>query len=432
MKKTGRGRMSQFTLAAGMLLAACVVLGAGPLPQAWRNWHYSRAIELPAADAARLVTIVVPEDVFARSRTTLPDLRVIDDQGQETPFAIRIHDGSANVVSAQTTLVEQSFVPGQYTQIVLDLGKRTPFHNAVEIQTGETDFIEWVSVEASDDAHLWRVVQPRAPFFLFHLQYHEGAQTIPYSENNAEYLRIHILDGAKQFPVSGANVFHKTTIPPERVPLSQAFEPGPASTPERSAWIADFGAVGVPVSEVRFDVPPPTEFIRTVEVFASDDGKTWNRFAQGEIYRYYQGETSQEQLTVWIPFGGAQGRYWKAEVVNGNDAPLQGATLRMYAAPRHGLFEQQPGRNYRLIYGQARAQSPEYDLDRRLEAKQEDAATAGQVGPEEENPDYSDPQPWTEKNAYVLWIVVGIAVLLLGYAAIKSLRKSGAIPASDS
>ena len=94
--------------------------------------------------------------------------------------------------------------------------------------------------------------------------------------------------------------------------------------------------------------------------------------------------------------------------------------------PAHIVFEQQHGHSYRLIYGQSRAQPPEYDLARRTDAKQEDAAVVGDVGPEEENPDYVDPRPWTEKNRYFLWIVVGLAVLLLGYSAIRSLRRKSA------
>jgi len=100
-------------------------------------------------------------------------------------------------------------------------------------------------------------------------------------------------------------------------------------------------------------------------------------------------------------------------------------TLHLFARPRHVYFEQQPGHSYRMIYGQERAQAPLYDLGQRLDPKEEGSAIAGQVGAEEENSNYSDPRPWTEKNRYFLWIVVGIAVLLLGYSAIQSMRRAG-------
>jgi uncharacterized protein DUF3999 len=426
--KVGLHRAAPRRATSVALLAAVASLGATPLPTAWRNWHYSRSIELPPADTARLASVTVPEDVFRESTAPLPDLRVIDDAGAEIPYVVRTREGSTSTVSIPAKLIEKSFAPGSYTQVVVDEGAKTPFHNALEIQTSEPDFIEWVSVEASDDAHVWRIVQARAPLFRFQQQSLTGTQTISYSENNARYLRIRILDPAKQFPVAGINVLYKTATPPERVPVNASFTPGTSPSAGRSAWAYDFSFVGVPISSVEFDVAMPAEFIRSVQIFGSSDGREWQPFAQGEIYRYRQGEAAQQQMNLTIPYGGAQSRYWKVEIVNGNDAPLEGVALHLYATPRHVFFEQQPGRNYRLLYGQVRARAPQYDLERRLNTKQEEAAVGGQVGPEEMNSQYSDPRPWSEKNGYVLWIVMGAAILLLGYSAIRSLRKMGPAP----
>ena len=181
----------------------------------------------------------------------------------------------------------------------------------------------------------------------------------------------------------------------------------------------------MPVSSVQFEVGTPAEFIRSVDISASDDNQEWHFIGRGEIYRYRQSDAGQEQLSISIPFGGGHERYWRVDISNGNDAPLNGVALHARMAPRHLFFVQQPGRTYRLIYGQSRAEAPQYDLTRRLNPHQEDsAAMAITVGPEEENSDYSDPRPWTEKNGYFLWVVLGIAVLLLGYSAIQSLRRS--------
>jgi hypothetical protein len=293
---------------------------------------------------------------------------------------------------------------------------------------GVLEFIAWVQVEASDDARVWRTVQERAPIFRFRKRSLEGTQTVPYSENNALHLRVRILDGQKQFPVSGATILYQTSEPPERVPLDIGLVPDAHPPAGRSGWIADFGAGPVPVAEVRFDVPGPAEFIRSVESSTSADQKEWSTFARGEIYRYRQAEKVTEQLAVSLPYEAPTGRYWRVEVVNGNDAPLEGAAPHFYMTPRHIVFEQQPGRSYRLIYGQYRAPAPQYDLERRVNTKQEEAAVAGQAGPEEEDSDYSDPRPWTEQHSIFLWIVLGIVVVLLGYSAIRSLRRSAPPP----
>ena len=81
-----------------------------------------------------------------------------------------------------------------------------------------------------------------------------------------------------------------------------------------------------------------------------------------------------------------------------------------------------------MIYGQERAAVAQYDLGRRVDAKQMAAAVAAQVGPEEVNTDWVDPRAWTETHDMFLWVVMLAAVLLIGYAAVRSLRKSAAAP----
>jgi uncharacterized protein DUF3999 len=415
-------------IAAGILLGAGLTLAATPLPHAWRNWRYSRAIQLPSTDSTRLAAVIVPQDAYPHSQIWLPDMRIIDDAGSEVPYARYAKEGSASSKELPTELLENSFAPGLYTQIVVKLAEQTPFHNAVEINTGESDFIEWVSVEASDDASVWRIVQERAPIFRFRKQSREGTQTVSYSPNNARYLRVRVLDGEKRFPIQGADVIYKTVEIPEREVLYTDIVADPVVHPGETSWRVDLGTPSLSIREVRFAVNP-AEFNRAVIISTSDDDATWSFFARGEIYRFLRDNTAEEQLRVFVP-SYTTSRYWRITIENGNDAPLPGVTPSIYMTPAHIVFEQQPGHSYRLLYGQSRAVAPQYDLARRTDAKQEDAAVVGEVGPEEENPDYADPKPWTEKNGYFLWVVVGLAVLLLGYSAIRSLRRSSANPPS--
>jgi len=411
---------------AAVTFAALALLAAAPLPHAWTNWRYSRAIELPLTDAKRLAGIIVPQEVYSHAQAGLSDVRLIDDTGAEVPYAQFAREGSANTVALSATLLENSFAPGRYTQMVFDLRQQTPFHNSVRIETAEPDFIEWVHVEASDDARVWRIVQERAPIFRFRKEAREGTQTVHYSENNARYLRIHILDGERQFPASRAEVFYHTAAPAEETPIAANIESDHSGSASQTAWRIDVGTLAPSIRAARFAVGP-AEFSRNVEVSASDDGVEWTQVANGQIYRFRQENTVEEQLRVPVRYA-VSGRYLRVAVLNDNDPALPGVTLTLLMAPQHIVFEQQPQRSYRLLYGQSLARTPQYDLERRLDRKQEDAATIGQVGAEEENSDYSDPRPWTEKNTYFLWIVMGIAVLLIGYSAIRSLRKTGAIP----
>jgi hypothetical protein len=163
-----------------------------------------------------------------------------------------------------------------------------------------------------------------------------------------------------------------------------------------------------------------------VRISASGDDKEWFGIGGGEIYRYRRDDAQLEQLSVTVPHGAPQMHYLRVEIVNGNDAPLVGGAPKLYVTPQHLVFEQQPGRSYSLIYGQERAEAAQYDLRRRLDAKQMAAALPAQLGPELVNADWVDPRPWTETHDIFLWLVLLVAVILLGYAAVRSLRKSAA------
>jgi Protein of unknown function (DUF3999) len=406
------------------LLAAFAALADTRLPAAWKNWHYSRAIELTPTNAPQLVSVVAPFDIYPHAIPGLADVRVIDDGGAEVPYVSFRSEGTSNTASLPATLRENSFTAGQFTQLVVDVGGHAPFHNALRIQTTAPDFIEWVQVEASDGGRVWRMVQERAPIFRFRRNAHEGTQVVHYSENNAQYLRVRILDGDAKFAVFRADVLHEVVEPAERVPLKIILSPDAKQPSGSSVWRADVGAAAELGMEVRFEVTSPAEFIRSVKASVSGDDKEWFGVGGGEIYRYRRGDAQLEQLSVTVPHGAPQVRYLRVEIVNGNDAPLAGGAPKLYVTPQHLVFEQQPGRNYSLIYGQERAETAQYDLGRRLDAKQMGAAVAGQLGPEETNADWVDPRPWTETHDIFLWVVMVAAVMLLGYAAVRSLRKS--------
>jgi Protein of unknown function (DUF3999) len=416
-----------FTLAAA-LPAGLMAFAAGPLPSAWEHWHYSRVIETTRTDTGQLVNVTVPLDVFVNDKSAPNDLRVIDDQGRETPYVLFRQEQTKHAAPLPTTLRENSFTPGQFTQLVIDAGPRTPFHNSVRIDTAEGDFIEWVEVDASDDGHVWRVVQEGAPIFRFRKENHAGVQVVNYSENNAQFVRVRILDRDQKFLVIGAHLLHETVEPPDRIPAGINLTLEPDQKRNRTAWRADLGGAGVLVTEVHFDVTSPPEFIRSVRVSSSSDGKNWGMFHNSDIFRYRRGDAQDEELSVAFPNAAPGERFIQVEILNGNDAPLTTAAPVLYVTPRHVIFEQQPNRGYSLIYGQERGQAPNYDLGRRVSAKQLSAAIPAQPGPEEVNPGWVDPRPWTETHDIFLWLALLVAVMLLGYAAVRSLRQSAAIP----
>lgn len=417
--------MSRKFLFLLLLLAALgAALFAADLPSAWRSWRYSRAIELERGGMLNYVTL--DREAFSHSENRLGDLRIVDDSGRELPYEMRSQIAPPpQPIRVSSTLRENSFVPGQFTQVVLDLGERPRFHNSLRIQTPESDFINWVEVATSDDAHQWRIVNSRAPISRFRKENLEGNQTLRYSENNARYLRVRIQEAGHTFQVTDIEVYSSPIVKRESraergVPLTASLTPDGGGAGSQTQWTVDLGSTTIPVEKFNFETSQP-EFYRAVRILASSDQKEWQPAGGGEIHRYVAGGKTEASLSVqcyesWGP------RYWRVEVLNGNDAPLSSVRLSVVMPLLFLLFHPAPNHSYRLIYGNARAAAPQYDLARTLQIPAVDALIPSSLGTEEVTSNYADPRPFTERHPNLLWIALGLAVVLLGFAALRAFR----------
>ena len=286
------------------LLSLALFFGAAifatDLPSRWRSWRYSRPVQGAPAEQRMPADISLPWEVFSHCEPGCSDLRLIDDTGQEVPFEFFIDRGVFNTENHSAKLVENSFVAGQYTQLIADLGYNPPFYDQVRVLTPEPDFIVWAEVALSDDAHTWRIVDARAPISRFHARAIDGTQTIPFQGLQARYVRIRIFEPGRQFSVTGVDVLNYTSREPERDSLPAAVVPEPSEDATESRWRADFGTGNIPLSEVVFATDLP-EFYRAVRITSSNDGKEWDFRASGEIHRYHQGEQLRESLRIEFP-----------------------------------------------------------------------------------------------------------------------------------
>lgn len=401
-----------------------VSLLAADLPGAWRSWRYTRTIEQARGGALNYFTL--DRAAFSHSENRLADLRVIDDEGKEIPYAVRAQiTRPREPVKLSSAVRENSFVPKEFTQVVIDLGAKTGFHNNLRVRTPESDFINWVEVAASDDAHVWRIVNARAPISRFSKENLEGNQTVRYSENNARYLRVRIQETQHLFQVTDVEVFsspaaNKEAAAENGISLVNSLAPDANVSESLTRWTVDLGSGNIPISKFTFETSQP-EFYRAVRILTSSDGKEWQFAGGGEIHRYVFNGVSEESLEVSCYDNGGP-RYWRAEVLNGNDAPLSGVRMFVLMPQRFVLFHAAGDRSYRMVYGNARATAPDYDLGRTLQIPAVETMPHPSLGTEELTSNYVDPSPFTERHPNLLWAALGLAVILLGYAAVRALR----------
>ena len=396
------------------------------IPDAWENWLYFRPISLESTAEPRLVRLTLPLETFGHAQKSLADLRVIETNGKEVPYVLHARVGKEERQWRQGEIADLGFSPGEHTQLVVDVGSDHDAHNSLEIQTGVNEFFAWVEIAASDDRGSWHVLQEKAPIFRFD-DTREGHTVVSYPDSRARWLRLKILETERRFAVYGCRIAYEIVEAPELVDLP-VLEPDLDTVSRESRWQVDLGIAHVPASSVRFQAGPSeqAEFHRTVHVYASIDGEDWRRVGQGNIYRYPKpGASDQEQdqrTSLQVRFPETRGRYWRVDVLNRDDAPIEGLRPWLEGTPRHVVFRQQPGASYRLLYGNSRTSAPVYDLARITPREELEVAVVGKLGPEATNTGYLSPEPWSERHPIVLWFALGFAVAILGLLALRSLR----------
>ena len=414
---------------------AAFLAAAANLPDHWRSWRYSRPILQNTAspensEAGDVAEFRLPWELFAHCNAACADLRIVDRQGQEVPYELKTGHATAHFESHEARIVENSFAAGKFTQVVGDLGRDAPFYDRVRLETTQPDFIVWAEVALSDDGKTWRIVESRAPIARFRKRSVEGTQTIPFQGLNSRYIRVRIFEADTQFSVAGLTVFREESHPATLAKVPATFQLAMSDDTTETAWTTDLAASRVPVSRLQFVTDTPA-FYRAVRIQDSSDGKLWNYRGSGVIYRYTRAATTRESLTVDFPEW-PENRLVRVEVINGNDRPLQNAGLSLFAVPRVVLFGLQPNTEYRLLYGNDRAPSPQYDLSHYLETGPSKPVYLNfSLGPEDVTANYRDPRPFSERHPEVLWISLGIAIVLIGLTALKTLRTPGPSPPSD-
>jgi hypothetical protein len=392
-----------------------------PLPPQWEHWQYSAPVRVPSLDQARLVRVVVPEAVSRKAQPGWGDLRVIDESAREVPFVLHARIERRSQEARQARLMDLTHKPGEDTRAIVDLGDQPPVHNGIEIETSSPDFFARVAIDAGADGRRWRILQPETPIYRFTENGLAGNQTMRYTDSPARYLRLRISDGPDRFPLTGVRVWHEVRVDAELVPAGPALRPDTGAAPGESWWTAD--VAGQPVSQVAFAVERAA-FHRPVRIRSSEDGARWQSVGSGDIYRFTDADGTREQLRVG--FAETRARYLRVEVLNRSDAPLAGATVRLFATPRRVVFTAEPGRTYRLLFGNSRAQPADYEMARVTPAAALEAAPSAELGPEMTNAGYADPAPWTERNPAVLWAALIAALAVLGVLAIRALKSSAA------
>lgn len=333
-----------------------LVLAAATFAQA-------RNIVLPAISVPRYVRVILPQAIDGGPDATYADLRVLDTAGHDVPYAL---DPSRTQTAQPLHVSDVGFVPGQYTQAIVDYGTSGAEHDAVTLETSRTTYFERVKLQTSDDRQTWASIQSDGLIYAVAQPHDDGSQTVTYPPTHARYLRIRIMDGERAFPVTGA----ASAAAAQQPVLYTITHHDVVSQDGNDTVIAvDTDADDADISGIAITTTT-REFSRSVSVSAKGTQTDQPvQSASGTFSRYANGTPA---MSLDVPL---HTRRFEVRIANGNDRPLANLQLIVYGHQHSIVFNADPKSAYRLAWG-AQLDAPSYDLGDRLSHESWSAANA--------------------------------------------------------
>jgi uncharacterized protein DUF3999 len=383
------------------------------------RWQYQAPIDAPPGSTG-IAAARITRDVYIRSRPNLGDLRVTHD-GDEVPYLIETRTGTVEDMEVEPAILDKSVVPGLGLQLTLDLGHHAR-HSRLRVSTTETNFRQKVRIETSDNNRSWAVARNDGYIFDFSQgDRHVALLTVDYPTSTKRYVRATIFGWTKTGAVRQAwSAYHHERSAEREVMDTAAPERSEDPKTKASILTVDLKQAGVPYDRIRLD-SGPSHFYRAAELETSSDGKDWRYAASGTIFQ------TAEESSEGLAFSPLHDRYLRLRIYNGDDKPIPVNSVVLETTVRLMKFRLAGGGTFRLLTGNPDAKSPAYDFAAVLAREAPQPEIPAVLQAPAPNPAYrpSPPpvKPWSERYPQVLYGVLVIAILVMGYVTVRFMLK---------
>lgn len=381
-------------------------------------WRWRQNFTVPGGAQA---VVLLDGPVFDGAHEELADLRVIDPEGAETPYALETDRARVEDARVPARLLNVVRLTDGAARFELDLGANAPPHDflTLDISPENRNYRAAVTLEGAREKGAWAVLKDGASILDFSQDFHLRYSELYYPESDFRHLRVTVREkDGTPLKIIGARVRRHAHRPGSELP--RTFSVTRSSTAVSEAWELDFGYNKTPVHRLAVSVATP-EFKRRVVISIPGEGNSWRPVGESVIYRYATGRFTGSNLTA--SFHEVSTRRLRVEIFHYNDRPLTVSSLQAFGTPRRLRLKSPRAGVYSLLYGNPDAPAPRYDLAELSAYLDKTGVPELRLSARQENPGYSAPRkPWAEDHPWILRAALMAALLLLGSIVLRQWR----------
>ena len=381
--------------------------------------------------------LVISQELYATSKAHhLSDLRITANNGEEIPYTIRsLHRLYPAKFTAAQLLNPVKLANGG-SSAILDLGKQEIRHSKIILQIQGNDYLRQTTVESSQDGKTFALLASGA--YLFDISTkgpRANRNWLAYPQTNSRYLRITLLPGAdkQSLTIIGATVKVVHATPTQslegKIALLSATEEDRKA--KRSLIKLRELPTGVAIESVELTVSNGA-FIRRIEAESSTRRLAWMHAGAGFIYRLERPEAHRHGEGLRLAVDPAKRPFLRLWIENNDDKPLSVTAAHGIYKKEEIIFRTPHTGPHTLHIGNAKSRAPRYDLAALIQRGGTATLHQAQIGPLRINarqpaaaPKSPKALPLSERYAWLIKLVIGGILLLLGVWSIMLLRKNG-------
>lgn len=379
------------------------------------QWRQQAAVTVAAPGAVRLD--LTPE-VLDAAASNLADLRLLDPQGRETPFA-RVRPAPVPAARPVTPPFEVKLIEG--ATVVTVRAETAEAWLAAELEAAPGDFMKSAALESSADGEQWTALGSGLPVFR---RGSTQRTRLLLNEARTKFLRITLDDRqTPPLPITGVTLVPVAPTTPQARTLRQ--DVGISQREEfagETVLTLDLGAAHLAVTalEVETSAAAFSRPVTLTERRLQDEVVAEHPLGRGLLARLPSASATGPVEVTWAGVAQrplAPPREVFLHLQNGDSPPLPVAAVAIHRLQREVVFNAEQAGVWTLLVGNPEAPSPSYDLAR-FAAELTSGATAVDVGRLAPNPAYQtppeplaelnllgaalDPGAWSERRAVVL------------------------------
>ncbi len=381
-------------------------------------WEYKKQIEVN--DIEGVSRVKVDAEIYNHSKLDLSDVRIINYEGEETPYRIETHESKKGTVCFEPKLYNISHKPDAYTEFYLAMDEENQIINKLHIVTSDRNFRRKVEIWGSDDGVDWLKIRDDANIFSFYTEDHITALTdIKFPDTKRKFFKIVIWNkGEKPLVIERCWLYEEriSEAPPNDITF-KIISRSDNYEKKRTEIILDVVYKNIPKKEINLKLDSD-QYYRNVWVFGSDDAENWQRINSGVIYRY-----NKENKNNIINLMESRSRYLKLLIYNQDDPPLKIEYISIKGEQQFIYFPVKKNEKYSLFYGNSDARKPIYEFEKLFPFMESEKRFMVDLDKEELNKDFSRIKEAIKENEIVfMWPIVAFVVISLGFLIVKSLK----------